>query len=461
MISKWVEEELESIDIGDKRLNKRVKHLLHAASKQPSVSLCNMFQTRKEVQAAYRLYDNDLVTEHKIFSPHFQKTCERISEYPVVLNLSDTTSLNYTTRKKLPDSGYISSNNAQGFFLHAGLAITPDRLHLGVTQQKFWAREKVKPVKKVHRDFLPIEEKESFRWLESYINSCEIAEQCKNTQIVHISDREGDIIEVFSEYQSRKNLGTAADFIIRSNHNRIIDSGKGTKKLYDQLSGIEKLGIINFEVIDRVTDKVRKVRQSVKAASVVIKSKEKNKHDISINVICLEEIDPPVGEEPIIWYLLTSLPISNLEEIQTIIKYYLARWEIEIFFKTYKSGCKIEEKSLRKAKRLYPLFSLLLIVAWRLNFLLHMNRIMPEISCEAFFEESEWKAGYIAATRDRQAPSTPPTLGQMISYIAKLGGYLERKNDPQPGIKLLWLGISALYNYADAWELFGPGSMTK
>lgn len=461
MISKWVEEELESIDIGDKRLNNRVKYLLHAASKQPSVSICSMFHTRKEVQAAYRLYDNDLVTEQKIFKPHFQKTCERIYEHSVVLNLCDTTSLNYTSRKKQPDSGYISSNNALGFFLHLGLAITPDRLHLGVTQQKFWAREKVKPEKKVHRDSLPIEEKESFRWLQSYINSCEIAEQCKNTQIVHISDREGDIIEIFSEYQSRKNLGTAAEFIIRSNHNRIIGSGKETKKLYDHLSDIENLGLINFEAIDRVTDKTRKVRQSVKAASVLIKSKEKNKPDVPVNVICLEEIDPPIGEEPIVWYLLTSLPISSLEEILTIIKYYLARWEIEVFFKTYKSGCKIEEKSLRKAKRLYPLFSLLLIVAWRLNFLLHMNRIMPEISCDAFFEESEWKAGYIAATREREAPPAPPTLGQMIMYIAMLGGYLGRKNDPQPGIKLLWLGISALYNYADAWELFGPGANTK
>src|SRR5665647_1179040 len=219
MESKWVNDEFESIDIGDKRLNQRVKRLVSAAFKQPSASICSMFNTRKEVQAAYRLYDNNLVTEQKIFAPHFKKTLERISKQPVVLALCDTTSLNYTTRKKLPDSGYISSNNAQGFFLHAGLAITPERLHLGVIQQKFWARDKLKAEKTIHRDFLPIEEKESFRWLESYINSCQIAEECKDTQIVHISDREGDIIEIYSEYQSRKSVGIAADFIIRSSHN--------------------------------------------------------------------------------------------------------------------------------------------------------------------------------------------------------------------------------------------------
>ena len=153
MVYTWVEEELESIDIGDKRLNKRVKDLLTAASKKPSMSLCRMFHTRKEIQAAYRFFDNDLVDEEKIFSPHLVKTKERISQHPIVLCLSDTTSLNYTTRKKQRDSGYISSNNAQGFFLHATIAITPDRMHLGVIQQKFWARDKVK-TKKIHRDLL-------------------------------------------------------------------------------------------------------------------------------------------------------------------------------------------------------------------------------------------------------------------------------------------------------------------
>lgn len=461
MAYKWVEEELETIDIGDKRLNERVKYLLTAASKKPLMSINRMFHTRKEMQAAYRFFDNDLVNEEKIFFPHLKKTHERISQYPVVLCLSDTTSLNYTTRKKQLDSGYISSNNAQGFFLHATIAITPDRMHLGVVQQQFWARDKVK-TKKVHRDLLPIEEKESFRWLEAYANTCKISETNKNTKVVHITDREGDIIEILSEYQSRKDDGTAADFIIRSNHNRVISSeDKTTKKLYDKLNKEVKLGEISFEIINRDTSEKRKVHQSVKAASVIIKSKEKSKADIMINAIFLEEIDPPTDVKPVMWYLITSLPISNVEEIKTIIQYYLSRWEVEVFFKTYKSGCKVEEKSLRNAKRLFPLFALLLIVAWRLNYLLHMSRVVPEIICDIFFEESEWKAGYVAATRDRQVPQEVPTLEKMMFYIAKLGGYLERKKDPKPGIKSFWLGLVTLSNYADAWDLFGPGAESK
>ena len=127
-------------------------------------------------------------------------------------------------------------------------------------------------------------------------------------------------------------------------------------------------------------------------------------------------------------------------------------------FKTYKSGCKVEEKSLRSADRLYPLFSLLLIVAWRVNFILQMSRVNPRMSSEIFFEESEWKAGYAAAMRSRNVPESPPTMEEMMQYIAKLGGYLGRKNDPPPGIKAIWMGICKLTNYADAWDIFGPGA---
>ncbi len=136
----------------------------------------------------------------------------------------------------------------------------------------------------------------------------------------------------------------------------------------------------------------------------------------------------------------------------------MCRWEIEVCFKTFKSGCKVEEKSLRSADRLFPLFSLYLILAWRINYLLHISRVVPEILCDVFFESSEWKSAYLAATRNKIPPISQPTMEVMMSYIAKLGGYLGRKKDPSPGVKVIWLGMSKLSQYVDAWELFGPES---
>lgn len=460
MVKNWITKELEGIEFGDKRLNKRILTLLDQASKNPQASINSMFHTRKEVQACYRFFSNNLVNEEKMIEPHLKRTEERAGQNPVVLCLSDTTSLNYTTRKTLKDSGYISSNNAQGFFLHTTIVVTPDRLHLGIIGQKFWAREKQKKVRSSkERENMMLAEKESYRWLEGYQDSCELAKKCQNTHVIHITDREGDIFEIFDEYEKK---GKIADYIVRSNHNRTVyPKGKSSNTLIEELEGSKALGEISFDVSRREDNTTRHVKQSVKALSLEIKSRygaDKPNLVVTINAIYLKELDPPEGEKPIIWCLLTSLSISSLDDIIKVVSYYLCRWEIEIFFKTYKSGCKVEEKSLRSAERLYPLFSLLLIVAWRVNFLLHMGRVTPEISCIYFFEESEWKAGYIAATRNKNLPSSPPTMREMMAYVAKLGGHLGRRKDPTHGVKAIWVGICKLTNYADAWDLFGPGA---
>lgn len=462
MVSPWVVNELEKTEFGDKRLNKRFLGILDCASKQPQLSLNRLFHTRKEIQGCYRFFSNDLVDENKIIQPHIDKSIERIAEHSVVLTLSDTTSLNFTTRKTLKDSGYISSNNAQGFFLHATIAVTPDRQHLGLVGQKFWAREKEKKTRSSYeRERMMLAEKESYRWLEAYRDSCNLAAKCINTTIVHITDREGDIFEIYHEYENRDD---AAEYVVRSNHNRkVYSKGESTNRLIEELEKSPILGESSFDIIDRKTGTTRTIRQSIQAIPVTLKSRygaDKPNLTCSMNAVYLKEINPPNEEDQIVWCLLTSLPITTQEEIMRVISYYLCRWEIEVFFKTYKSGCKVEEKSLRTAERLYPLFCLLLIVAWRVNFLLHMSRVAPNLSCAFFFEESEWKAGYVAATRDRNVPKEAPTLGAMMGYIGKLGGHLGRKNDPLPGVKAIWTGICRLTNYADAWDLFGPGAST-
>jgi hypothetical protein len=330
MVSEWVTKELGGIEFGDKRLNKRVLNILNKASQQPQASINTMFHTRKEIQACYRFFSNDLVNEAKIIEPHLNMTAERASQNPVVLCLSDTTSLNYTTRKTLKDSGYISSNNAQGFFLHATIAVTPDRLHLGIVGQKFWAREKQKKARSSsERDKMMFADKESYRWLEAYQDSCELAKKCKDTQVIHITDREGDIFEIFDEYKS-KNKEKAADYIVRSNHNRTVyPKGKPDNTLIQELEGSKLLGEVGFDIIGREDGATRHVRQSVQAISVEIKSRYgANKPNLvtTINVIYLKEISPPEGVQPIIWCLVTSLPINSLEEIRTVVDYYLCRW---------------------------------------------------------------------------------------------------------------------------------------
>jgi hypothetical protein len=165
--------------------------------------------------------------------------------------------------------------------------------------------------------------------------------------------------------------------------------------------------------------------------------------------VCLQ----PISIIPV--KLVVQLLAVSYHEKELILQMYLRR-DMETFFKTIKSGCKIEEKSLRKAERLFSAFAIISIIAWRLNYLLHISRLMPEISCEVYFERAEWKAGTIAATRNRIPPENPPNMGTMMGYITQLGGHQKCKNSLEAGIKALWVGLSALGNYADAWDLFGP-----
>jgi len=175
----------------------------------------------------------------------------------------------------------------------------------------------------------------------------------------------------------------------------------------------------------------------------------------------MEELDPPEGVEPICWYLLTTLPIQNNENVQKIIQAYLSRWDIEILFRTFKTGCKIEERSLRTADRLYPMFALFLIVAWRINSLSRISRIHPELPCTIMFSEKEWQAAYVAINKCIRQDSTVPTIREMLIMIAKLGGYLNRKSDPEPGAKVIWRGLEYLWIFMEAWEIAQSLSSTQ
>ena len=457
--SKWAENEMEKLHVGDKRLDKRAKIVLQAVANKPSMSFTQQFQSAGELKACYRLFDSDLLTSDIILEPHFAKTIERIQEYKLVVIASDSTSLNYTTRASNPDSGYISSNNAQGFFLHASLATTLDRQPLGIVNAKFWARDKEKPEKKLHRDYLPIQEKESYKWIESYANANKIAGLCPHTQIINVADREADLIELWEDAINALKSKNGAHLVVRCNHDRAVipTQENNNTKLFEFGKKAPVVGHCEFDLKNRATHSViRRVKQSIRASSVCICPAYRAgvaKKQVFLNLVYMEELDPPEGVEPIQWYLLTTLPIQNTEDIEKIIQAYLSRWDIEIQFRTFKTGCKIEERSLRTADRLYPMFALFMIVAWRINSLSRISRIHPELPCTVIFSEKEWKAAYIAINKAAPPPSTVPTIREMLIMVARLGGYLNRKNDPEPGAKVIWRGLEYLEIFMGALEV--------
>jgi len=465
--------EFEIINLGDERLNKRAISILETLGLAPGRSIPQSFKSRKELKACYRFFDNDQVSEEKLLQPHLEKTIERIKEYPVVLLLSDTTDLNYTTKKAMKGKERLS-NAQEGLWLHLTIAVTPQRLNLGVIDADFWERKSKEEIHRTDRDYLPIEEKESYRWLRSYRKSSEIAKSTPKTQIINIADREGDIAEVFVEAAKQKDEEICSDFIIRSQYDRQLENEevadehneytvKINKKLRQRLKESPVLGEIEFTIASREGTAARKVKQKLKAVAVTLKPRAKNGKEkkVKVNAVMAEEENPPEGQKPLIWIFITSLPIKTFEDVLKVIKYYLSRWEIELFFKVLKSGCKVEERQLQDTDRMKRLISLFLILSWRIIFTMMLGRICSEISCGDIFEASEWKSVYKILNKNSPLPRNPPSLGNFIIMVATLGGYVKQKKGKPPGVKIMWKGMARMVDFAIAWDAFGSRNDTE
>lgn len=458
----WIDIEMEAIDLGDRRLNQRSLNILEGLGLAPGRTIPQAFQAWNEIKATYNFLNNDLVSEEKILAPHLEMTLERIKECPIVLLASDTTDINYTTKSTMKGKERLD-NKQNGLWLHATIAVTPERLNLGLIQANFWHREPEVAEKsrtyQTTRDKAPIEEKESYRWLESYQKACEISKEAPETQIINITDREGDIIELFELAKSENNKNCKANFIIRSQYDRLIktkddEADKTDRKLWEKLKKAKSIGELEFVISTRGDRKARKVKQQLKAISVTLTPGNK-KQAIEVNAIMAIEEQPPEGEDPLVWVFITDLPIDTFENVCKIIEYYLCRWQIELFFKVLKSGCKIEERQLQTADRIKNLIAIFMILSWRVMFTMMLGRICGEMSCGDLFDEAEWKSVYKIVNKKKALPRKPPSLSEFIIMVAKLGGYVEQKDGEPPGVKTMWKGMTRMVDFSIAWEAFG------
>lgn len=442
--------ELEGIDVGDPRRGNRACTVLEQLGRQPANSIPSATNGWYETKAAYNLFQREEVTQQKILAPHYQKTLQRCREHPTVLVAEDTTELDYTGKGDIEGMGTLNYDTRSGLYLHSALAITPERLSLGQLSAWSWTR--------------PFEDadKESIRWEEGYENVCDAqhtlnqeAQQSGDhpTQLVYMADREGDLYGIFARRERRLQQGDAAHWLIRSKHDRktLQKNGEGEEeivKISQQLAKAPRMGEIEFNLPKgRGNRQARRVTQTLRAISVELKAKKSGDQTIAVTAVLAEEEYPPKGEKPIRWILLTSMEVTTLEQAKEKLDWYLARWQIEIFFKILKSGCKVEELQLEHVERIEKALAFYQIIAWRVLYLTMLGRECPELPCSLVFEEEEWQAVYIV-TKKEQPPETPPSMDEMIRMVASYGGFLNRKGDGYPGPQTIWIGLQRSRDFA-------------
>ena len=427
----WAANEFESIDLNDARLNRRAIQLIENFSANPSASIPQSSNGWSETLAAYRFFSNDAIEWPAILEPHIKSSVIRMAAHDVVLCIQDTTELDFNGQEAI-GLGPLSYETQRGMYVHPTYAVSTSREPLGVLDAWMWARE----FKDENGDRPGI--KESLRWIEGYERLAELAPELPSTRLVYVADREADILALMIR---ARDLDTPVDWLVRSQHNRSLSDGD---KLWFSVTEGDPVGEIRFTMPKRKDQSAREVVQDVWVKTVAIP--DGSGGFIQTSCIVAKETNPPVGEDPVEWRLLTNRRVETFEESIKIIDWYLARWEIEIFFHILKNGCKVEALQLGHIDRIERALVIYMIVAWRIDRMMRLGRNCPDLEAELMFDPDEWKAAYIL--NKQKLPETPPRLNEVIRLVARLGGFLARKGDGEPGVKTIWLGMQRVIDFA-------------
>jgi hypothetical protein len=294
--------------------------VLQSLRDKPTHSIPGACQQWSDTLAAYRFLDNPRVDHRRILSGHKVSTVERIRAHEVVLLVQDTTFLEYGITHGKPGFGTMKVTEHEQYLLHPTVAFTPERLNLGVLEVKLWQR----PEERVAhlRSNKPIEEKESYRWLESYRVACEVQRACPETLIVNVADREGDIHEVFLEATTEPRE-EQAEFLIRAKCNRRIAKGDDENSyLWEEMQAARPLGRLVFDLPAAPGRKARRVNLTVKAKPVTFNRARRPGGMLpsaKVWAVYVKEIRPPKGESPIEWMLLSSVQAEDLEQAKRLV----------------------------------------------------------------------------------------------------------------------------------------------
>jgi hypothetical protein len=335
------------------------------------------------------------------------------------------------------------------------MAFTVEGVALGLLDVQVWARDPAAFGKKHQRYELPLEQKESAKWLRSFAAVTAVQRRLPATTLVSVGDREADLYELFVAAVSQPG---APKLLVRAERDRLVADGQG--HLWAQVESQPSAGLQALRVPRRPGQPRRVAELEVRFAPLTVRP-PKRKPDLGpVRVwgVQARETAAPAGVEPIEWMLVTTLEVGSFEQATEKLAWYAQRWQIEVYHRTLKSGCRIEQRQLSSAGRLENCLAIDMVVAWRVVHLTKLGRDTPEVPCTVFFDDHEWKALWHFVHRTPQLPAAPPSLRTAIRLVAGLGGFLGRKSDGEPGCQTLWLGLQRLDDIAMAWQVFtAPG----
>jgi hypothetical protein len=439
--SDWVEAEFGRVQFFDNRLKERLYTVARDFFAQPKELIPQTSNgSAAKIKATYRFLRNSNVQMQTLLRPHIESTIERLREHPVILAVQDTTTLNYTGHAP-EEAGPIQTTQTKsvGLVLHDTMAFTPDGTPLGLLNLQCWARDPKQVGKNHLRHQLPIEEKESNKWLVSYRAVAEAQKLCPDTMLISVGDREADLYDLFHE-ATRDPFGPKILVRAERTRNRKVEQ----VELWQRMNAEPESGVIEVSIPRRGSRLARIAKLQIRCAPVTLTPPTRGEFSpLSVWAVYAKEVDHGVNvKEPIDWMLLTTVKTESFENACQRLGWYARRWGIEVYHRTLKSGCRIEDRRLHSIDCLEPCLAIDLVIAWRVYWLTMVGREKPETPCDQILREEEWHVLSVWATGT--IPEKPPSAQQAMRYIGKMGGWLDRGKGDNPGTTCMWRGLGRL-----------------
>ena len=442
----WTEEEFARAQFFDERLKHRLFTLAADFFAQPGELIPQASNgSAAKTKAAYRFFKNSNVDMQTLLRPHIESTIERLRSHPAILAVQDTTTLNYTAH---PPEGVgpinTSQNTAVGLVLHDTMAFTPEGTPLGLLNVQCWARDPNKPVGGKHRcRQLPIEEKESNKWLVSYRAVAEAQKLCPDTMLISVGDREADLYELFHE-AAQDPCGPRVLVRAERTRNRKVEQDDEKEELWQRMNAETVAGTLNVAVPRRGSRPSRTAKLEVRFAQVALTPPARSKlPPLSVWAVYAREVGHTAEvKEPIDWMLLTTAKTESFQDACQRLSWYGRRWGIEVYHRTIKSGCRIEDRLLDDTDSLEACLAIDLVVAWRVHWLTMVGREKPDTPCDQILNEDEWRV--LSAWATGKMAETAPSAQEATRWIGKMGGWQARGKQDNPGTTCIWRGLLRL-----------------
>ena len=454
----WAWAEFGAAELGDTRRRDRLVQIARELGEHPELSLPQALSNKAALKAAYRFFDNNDISREQILAAHIASSVTRMAGQPVILAAQDTTFIDYSGHPDTEGLGPLHDKGGWGMVCHGTLAFTPERVPLGVLGIRVWARDPQQLQQRQTRRKRAIEDKESYKWIDSVQAVAALKAQLPGTRLVSLADRESDVFEFFTAASA---LGV--DLLTRVAWDRNVQGPEG--KLFAQLAAAPVLAHKDLLIPARAKRPARTAKLEIRACPLTLQAplngSARALAPISLWGVWAYEPNAPEGAQPLDWKLLSSIPVASPEDALERLQWYAARWGIEQWHRVLKSGCRIQARQLESFDRLCRLLTVYAVIAWRILYATMLARLVPEMSCTAILNDDEWQALYCRIHHSPAPPATPPPLRQAIHWIAQLGGFLARASDGEPGTQTLWKGFQQLIPMTEMYRIMKPPKMSK